>query len=100
MRWLAFTFGEAMGSLFQVLQLSSAYGGSCHVGAGRLRLLRMEGHIAVLAERYGNLAKTTLAAIDTVNEAGDGYTADIFTAVSRFLDKALWFLEAHETNKA
>ena len=39
-----------------------------------------------------NLAR---AAIDETDEAGDKDTADIFTAYSRALDKALWFLEAH-----
>jgi starvation-inducible DNA-binding protein len=63
-------------------------------------LVSVEDHIAALAERYGNLANSTRAAIDATAEAGDADTADIFTAVSRSLDKALWFLEAHETEKA
>lgn len=63
-------------------------------------LVSVEDHIAALAERYGDLANSTRAAIGTSDEAGDADTVDIFTAFSRSLDKALWFLEAHEMDKA
>lgn len=63
-------------------------------------LVSVEDHIAALEERYGDLANSTRAAIGTSDEAGDADTADIFTAFSRSLDKALWFLEAHEADKA
>jgi starvation-inducible DNA-binding protein len=59
-------------------------------------IISVDDHVAALAERYGDLANTTRAAIDASDEAGDADTADIFTAFSRSLDKALWFLEAHE----
>jgi len=52
-------------------------------------------HLAALADRYAALARTTRAAIDTAAAAGDQDTADLFTEVSRDLDKHLWFLEAH-----
>ena len=52
-------------------------------------------HLAALIERYGQLANAVRANIDQASEAGDADTADIFTGVSRSLDKALWFLEAH-----
>jgi starvation-inducible DNA-binding protein len=55
----------------------------------------IKDHLAALTERYGKLANSVRAAIDTSAEAGDADTADIFTEVSRGLDKALWFLEAH-----
>jgi starvation-inducible DNA-binding protein len=51
--------------------------------------------VAALAERYGNLANSTRAAIDAATELGDADTADLFTEVSRDLDKSLWFIEAH-----
>ena len=51
--------------------------------------------VAALAERYGKLAASTRAAIDAATELGDLDTADLFTEVSRDLDKSLWFLEAH-----
>lgn len=52
-------------------------------------------HVDALIERYAAAAKSTRAAIDKSDAAGDADTADLFTAVSRTLDQALWFLEAH-----
>ncbi len=52
-------------------------------------------HVAALVERFANLAKTTRAAIETAASAGDTSTSDLFTEVSRGLDKHLWFLESH-----
>jgi starvation-inducible DNA-binding protein len=52
-------------------------------------------HLHALIERYGQAANSVRAAIDQADEAGDADTADVFTEVSRGLDKALWFLEAH-----
>jgi starvation-inducible DNA-binding protein len=57
-------------------------------------------HLAALIERYGKVANAARAAIDEADEAGDADTADIFTAYSRALDKALWFLEAHTQEPA
>ncbi|MBA4188667.1 MAG: DNA starvation/stationary phase protection protein Dps [Planctomycetaceae bacterium] len=51
--------------------------------------------VAALADRYAALGKSTRAAIDSTDALGDKDTADLFTAVSRDLDKALYFLEAH-----
>ena len=52
-------------------------------------------HVEALAERYASCAATTRAAIDSATDAGDMDTADLFTEVSRAVDKHLWFLEAH-----
>jgi starvation-inducible DNA-binding protein len=60
----------------------------------------VDDHISALGERYGDLANAARAAIDAADEAGDTGSADILTAFSRSLDKALWFLEAHEADKA
>ncbi len=56
-------------------------------------------HLAALIERYGVLANALRRAIDQADDAGDTNTADIFTAASRAVDKALWFLEAHIQEK-
>lgn len=58
-------------------------------------IFKINDHIEALIDRYAVAANLTRASIDQVDEAGDANTADIFTAYSRALDKALWFLEAH-----
>jgi starvation-inducible DNA-binding protein len=51
--------------------------------------------VEALADRYAALAGSTRQAIDSAEDQNDADTADLFTEVSRGLDKALWFLEAH-----
>ena len=53
-----------------------------------------------LIDRYAQHANTVRRSIDEANDAGDPDTADIFTEVSRGLDKQLWFLEAHTQEPA
>jgi starvation-inducible DNA-binding protein len=60
----------------------------------------IKDHLAALIERYGAVANRLRRSIDQAAEAGDADTADIFTAASRDLDKALWFLEAHVQESA
>ena len=57
----------------------------------------VHGKVAVeaLVERYAALASSTRKAIETAGALGDADTSDLFTGVSRGLDKSLWFLEAH-----
>lgn len=52
-------------------------------------------HLSALAERLAILAAAIRAAIDTTDRLGDKDTADLFTEVSRDLDKQMWYLEAH-----
>ena len=51
--------------------------------------------VEALVRAYASLAETTREAIETTDSGGDADTADLFTEVSRGLDKSLWFLEAH-----
>jgi starvation-inducible DNA-binding protein len=52
-------------------------------------------YVAALVERFAAAAKSVRKAIDTTDALGDADSADLLTAVSRDLDKALWMLEAH-----
>jgi starvation-inducible DNA-binding protein len=52
-------------------------------------------HVEALAVRYAALAATCRSAIDAASELRDADTADLFTEISRGLDKSLWFLESH-----
>lgn len=51
--------------------------------------------VEALADRFASLAASMRQAIDDAEQQGDADTADLFTEVSRGLDKSLWFLEAH-----
>ncbi|MGL4884317.1 MAG: DNA starvation/stationary phase protection protein Dps [Waterburya sp.] len=52
-------------------------------------------HVTALADRFGAYAKHVREAIDSTNDLGDADTADLYTEISRNIDKRLWFLEAH-----
>jgi starvation-inducible DNA-binding protein len=52
-------------------------------------------HVEALSTALATVGKAVRAAIDKSNELGDADTADLFTGVSRGLDKKLWFVEAH-----
>lgn len=51
--------------------------------------------VELLTQRYAAVAKSVREAIDEAEQQEDMDTADLFTEVSRDLDKDLWFLEAH-----
>ena len=52
-------------------------------------------HVTALADRYALYAKHVRESIDATEELGDADTADLYTEISRTIDKRLWFLEAH-----
>ncbi|ABI93390.1 DNA starvation/stationary phase protection protein Dps (plasmid) [Roseobacter denitrificans] len=59
-----------------------------------------DDHLEALADRFATLGNHVRESIDLADEAGDADTADIFTSASRYLDKTVWFLEAHLSNDA
>ena len=52
-------------------------------------------HVKALSASIATVGKGVRAAIDDCEAAGDVDSADLFTEVSRSLDKLLWFVEAH-----
>ena len=52
-------------------------------------------HTKAVVERLGLYANKVRSAIDSTDEMGDMTTADLFTEISRQVDKDLWFAEAH-----
>ncbi len=58
-------------------------------------ILDGKDHVTALADRFAPYGKHIREAIDKTNDLGDADTADLYTEVSRTIDKRLWFLEAH-----
>jgi starvation-inducible DNA-binding protein len=52
-------------------------------------------HVGALSSTLAAFGKAARQAIVESNELGDLDTADVFTEVSRGIDKWLWFVEAH-----
>jgi starvation-inducible DNA-binding protein len=52
-------------------------------------------HVEAVSSALATFGKSARAAIDACDELRDKDTADIFTEVSRGVDKWLWFVEAH-----
>lgn len=52
-------------------------------------------HVDALSTALAAFGKLARAAIAQSDEIGDADTADVFTEISRGIDKDLWFVEAH-----
>lgn len=51
--------------------------------------------VGAVSDRLAAYGAAVRAGIDTAADLGDQATADLFTEVSRAIDKHLWFVEAH-----
>jgi starvation-inducible DNA-binding protein len=98
--------GSVLGYVDEIAERATALGGyakgTARMAAHNSRLSDfpetvVEGKevVAVLAERYAQLAAFTREAIETALKYDDQDTADLMIEISRGLDKHLWFLEAH-----
>ena len=52
-------------------------------------------HVAALSSALAKFGKSVRTAINSAAELGDADTTDLFTEVSRGVDKLLWKVEAH-----
>lgn len=80
--------GVALGTVQRVASQSSLAAYPVDVWSGG-------EHVANLALALARFGKSVRAAIDTAARFGDADTADLFTGVSRDVDKLLWMVEAH-----
>ena len=60
-----------------------------------LDISRGRDHVGKLADAIAAVGKSARAGIDEASKLSDQSTADVFTEISRELDKLLWFVEAH-----
>jgi starvation-inducible DNA-binding protein len=86
----------------RIVQLGGTAEGTLRVAAKRsqlpeypLNLTTGEKHVAALAHALAYYGETVRNAINQTDELGDKDAADIFTEISRGVDKYLWFVEAH-----
>ncbi|MDX1946969.1 MAG: DNA starvation/stationary phase protection protein Dps [Pirellulaceae bacterium] len=80
--------GVAEGTVQVVAKKSRLDAYPLDISAGR-------DHVNKLADAIAAVGKNARAAIDESDKLGDKDTADLFTGISRELDKYLWFVEAH-----
>ena len=58
-------------------------------------IIAVEDHVHALTERFRAIGERVREAIEAADEAGDEDTADLFTEVSRQLDKDAWMIGAN-----
>lgn len=63
-----------------------------------LEIETVDDHIVALTDRYLDYGKFLREALSETDEAGDDGTADLFTGVSRTVDKDTWFIGANRPN--
>ena len=80
--------GVAVGTVRSVAQRSQQKEYPLQIASGR-------EHVEAVASALATFGKAARAAIDASDELRDRDTADLFTEISRGVDKWLWFVEAH-----
>ena len=86
----------------RIVQLGGIAEGTVRVAAARSRLPEYPlaiadglAHVEAVARALSTFGQEARSTINQADELDDADTADLFTEVSRGLDKWLWFVEAH-----
>ncbi|MBL0937747.1 MAG: DNA starvation/stationary phase protection protein Dps [Gemmatimonadaceae bacterium] len=86
----------------RAVQLGGVARGALHMVSSATTLTRYpdeaagsRAHIEALTQALVSCGTQVREAIEIANTAGDADTADLFTGVSRDLDKQLWLVESH-----
>ena len=86
----------------RIVQLGGIAEGTVRISAGRSRLDEYPltiadgaAHVEAVARALSTFGREVRMTIDETDKLGDADTADLFTEISRGIDKWLWFVEAH-----
>jgi starvation-inducible DNA-binding protein len=86
----------------RIVQLGGIAEGTVRVAASRSRLDEYpldiadgSSHVEAVARALSTFGREARMTIEEANSLDDADTADIFTEISRAIDKWLWFVEAH-----
>ena len=86
----------------RIVQLGGIAEGTARIEAGRSRLEEYplaiadgSAHVEAVSKALSTFGHEARNSIDQADELGDADTSDLFTEVSRGIDKWLWFVEAH-----
>ena len=86
----------------RIVQLGGTAEGTVQATASRtsmspypIHIVSGTDHVDALSSALASFGKRVRSAIDKTDKQGDRDTADLFTEISRDVDKYLWFVEAH-----
>jgi len=86
----------------RIVQLGGIAQGTVRAAAARSRLDEYPlaiadgmAHVEAVARALSTFGREARMTIDEADKLGDADTADLFTEISRGVDKWLWFVEAH-----
>jgi starvation-inducible DNA-binding protein len=86
----------------RIVQLGGVAQGTARVAAGRSKLAEYPldiadgiAHVEALSRSLSTFGQEARGTINEASELEDADTADMFTGISRGIDKWLWFVEAH-----